>query len=249
MNRLPIIILLFVSLNASWAAEPAQPEPFSKAKSGPALPQGWVLNTLPNVPHATRFDLVSDENQTVLRAESDHAAASLTHKLMVNPVQTPWLSWRWKVSRVLDSADLGSKAGDDYAARVYVLFDYPLENLNLADRIKISLVRAFYKQELPAAALCYVWDNRHPIASSAWSTYTDRVRMIVLESGSAQVGLWRLEQRDVAADFRLAFGEEPPPINGLALAADTDNTGETVTAWFGDLAFAAQALDLRKTQP
>jgi hypothetical protein len=82
----------------------------------------------------------------------------------------------------------------------------------------------------PAAALCYVWDNRHLVGVSAWNAYTDRVRMIVVESGPQHAGTWRSEQRGVAADFRAAFGEEAPPVIGIALAADTDNTGESVTA-------------------
>ncbi len=212
---------------------------FSPATPGSAIPSPWTLTTLPNVARATRFELVRDTEQaTVLQAISEAAAATLTHKLHVDPTVSPWLSWRWKVSRVLESADLSEKKRDDYAARVYVLFDYPVEKLPLADRIKISIGRSLYGQELPAAALCYVWDNRHLVGVSAWSAYTDRVRMIVLESGPHHVGQWRLEQRDVAADFRAAFGEEAPPISGIALAADTDNTGENVTAWFGDLKFS-----------
>ena len=239
MKRLLAIALLCIgnALQAGGDA-PAQPMAFSSASPGSAIPPPWTFNILPNVQRATRFDLVRDGNQaTVLRAVSESAAATLTHKLHVDPAASPDLAWRWKVSRVLDSADLGRKETDDYAARVYVLFDYPVEKLPLSDRVKISLVRAFYGQELPAAALCYVWDNRHPAGVSAWSAYTDRVRMIVVESGRQHVGEWRLEQRDVAADFRTAFGEEAPPIIGIALAADTDNTGESVTAWFGDLNF------------
>ena len=34
-----------------------------------------------------------------------------------------------------------------------------------------------------------------------------------------------------------AFGGAIPRINGLAIGADTDNTADTVTAWFGDLRF------------
>ena len=250
MKPFAFLAALLLCPNTPWAGGGLeQPALFSQARPGLALPDGWALNTLPNVPRATRFDLVSDENQTVLRAVSEGAAASLIHKLAVDTAKTPWLAWRWKVSRVLESADLTVKAGDDYAARVYVLFDYPLEKLGLADRIKISLVRAVYGQELPAAALCYVWDNRHPAGFSAWSTYTDRVRMVVVESGGRHVGQWRLEQRDVAADFRAAFGEEPPPVSGIALAADTDNTGESVTAWFGDLSFLANPDETRKPQP
>jgi hypothetical protein len=150
----------------------------------------------------------------------------------------PWLNWRWKVSRVLEKADMASKGGDDYSARVYVLFDYDVGKLQLVDRLRISLARTLYSQEVPAAALCYVWDNRHPVGTSRWSAYTERVRMIVLDSGAAHVNSWRPHSRNVAADFRAAFGEEPPTVSGVVLAADTDNTAESVTAWFGDLAFS-----------
>lgn len=247
MKTLLTIALPFF-VNLAQAAG-SQPTAFSTAGPGPALPAGWTLTTLPKVPRATRFDLVRDESRTVLRAVSEAAAASLTHKIRVDTAQTPQLAWHWKVSRVLDSADLARKEGDDYAARVYVFFDYPLDQLPLADRIKMTLGRMLYGQELPAAALCYVWDNRHPVGMSTWSAYTDRVRMIVLESGTAQVGQWRLEQRDVAADFRAAFGEEPPPIIGIALAADTDNTGEAVTAYFDDVSFLPAPNDARRKTP
>ena len=239
MMKLTIVIALLCFATLSQAGDlSAQPTAFSSVQPGPAIPPSWTLNILPNVPHATRFDLVSDENQnTVLRAVSEAAAATLSHKLHADTAVSPWLAWRWKVSRILDSADLEQQEGDDYAARIYVLFDYPVEKLPFADRVKISLGRSLYGQELPAAALCYVWDNRHPTGLDAWSAYTDRVRMIVLESGPQHAGKWRSEQRDVAADFRAAFGEEAPPIVGIALAADTDNTGENVTAWFGDVGF------------
>ncbi len=231
-------IALWLFVHTLQAAEtPSEPSAFSTSRPGPSMPAGWVLKTLPKVPRATHFDLVRDENSTVLRAVSDAAAATLTQKLHVDPAKTPLLTWRWKVSKALETADLGSKKGDDYAARVYVLFDYPVEKLTIADRIPMSLARIIYGQELPAAALCYVWDNRHLVGTTAWSAYTDRVRMIVVESGNEYAGQWRQEKRDLAADFRAAFGEAPPPVSGIALAADTDNTGERVTAWFGDLAF------------
>jgi hypothetical protein len=46
----------------------------------------------------------------------------------------------------------------------------------------------------------------------------------------------------VAADFRAAFGADValPPVSGIALGNDTDQTGEAVTAWFGDARFEAR---------
>ena len=93
-------------------------------------------------------------------------------------------------------------------------------------------------EELPSAAICYVWDNSHPVGTSAWNPYSRRVRTVVVESGAAQAARWVGEKRDLAADFRAAFGEAfagRSRITGIAAGNDTDQTGEEATAWFGDL--------------
>jgi hypothetical protein len=136
-----------------------------------------------------------------------------------------------------------TRTGDDYAARIYVLFDYDINRLPVADRVQLKLARAILKTELPAAALNYVWDNRYPIGTLKPSAYTDRARLIVVESGHARAGRWVTETRDLARDFRAAFGEDPPDVIGIALATDTDNTGETATAWYGDIEFLPQPAD------
>lgn len=66
------------------------------------------------------------------------------------------------VSGVLKSSNPATKEGDDYAARVYVMFDYPLEKLSFGDRMRLTLARAFFDPDVPAAALCCVWDSRLP---------------------------------------------------------------------------------------
>jgi len=138
---------------------------------------------------------------------------------------------------------MARKEGDDYAARVYVTFDLPLEALPLAARTRLRLGRLIFGSELPAAALCYVWDNRHAPGTTAWNAYSSEVRMVVLRSGEALAGRWVEEARDLESDFRAAFGPAAGPtprITGVAVSADTDQTGETVTAWFADLVLGAR---------
>ena len=61
--------------------------------------------------------------------------------------------------------------------------------------------------------------------------------MIPVESGCAYCGTWRTERRNIYEDYREAFGEEPPPISGVAIMTDPDNTGERTTAYYGDIVF------------
>jgi hypothetical protein len=67
------------------------------------------------------------------------------------------------------------------------------------------------------------------------SAYTDRVRMIVVRSGAAELGRWVSESRNVLDDYRVAFHEKPPPIVGVAIMTGTDKTGEKATACCGDI--------------
>lgn len=222
------------------ALDAAAPTPFSTSAPGDALPAGWSERRIAKVPPA-RIALVRDGGTVVLRVHSEGGSGAASHALRAPPSV---LAWRWKVDRVLEKADMARRAGDDFAARVYVFFDVPEEELAVGTRLKMRLARLLYGEELPTAGLCYVWDNRHPVGTSAWNPYTDRIRMIVVESGAARAGQWTEARRDLAADFRAAFGAREgkpvPAVTGIAAGNDTDQTGEDATAWFGDFRLEAR---------
>lgn len=200
---------------------------------------GWEHVTLPGiVPNA--IDALDEGGVPAIRVRSSHSASTLAFRLDADPASRSRLAWRWKVDRVVASADLSRKEGDDFAARVYVSFDVPLEALPFAERTRVRIARLLHGPTVPTAAICYVWDNRHAPGTVAWSPYSRRLRMVVVRSGGAQAGQWVPEARDVAADFREAFGAQwsgpLPRITAIAVGADTDQTGEAVTAWFSGLA-------------
>lgn len=235
------IVLLAMAAQAVLGEAPIMP--FSGATPGAAIPVGWRVLTLPRL-KAPEFAIVEDTGVSVLRVRAEAAAGSLAHAVSISPTDHPMLSWRWKVDRVIDKADLRRKDGDDYAARVYVMFDVPPDELSFVDRAKMKLAKLIYGAELPAAAICYVWDNTHAPGTTAWNAYSRRLRMVVVRSGAGQAGRWVGESRDVDADFRAAFGatwhKPTPRVIAVAVAADTDQTMEAVTAWFGDLRMEAR---------
>lgn len=237
-------MLALAALVTAGAAAWAQPTiaPFSGNAAGGTLPDGWSERHVQRTPSPV-YSLVDDGGTTVLQSVSERAAGAVIHEAAIDAQATPWLAWRWKIDRVVSRAHLEERDGDDFAARVYVFFDMPLEALPFAARWKVRLARLIYGESVPTAALCYVWDNTHPPGTTAWNAYTDRVRMTVLESGEAKAGQWVDERRDVAADFRAAFGAwysgPVPPVTGVGVGNDTDQTGERVVARFGDLRFEA----------
>lgn len=228
-----------LSLLASAGAQAVDIPAFSQLQPGAPV-TGWsVVRPAGKVPD-TVYTLVRDEGQTVLKAEADHSMSIMAHTVRIDLKKTPLLRWRWKIAAPVKGADMTKKSGDDYAGRIYVLFDYPVEKLSFATRAKLKIGEALYGMKIPTAAINYLWDNRQPIGTWQDNTYTDRARMLVVESGSDKAGQWVTETRDVAADFRTAFGEEAPDVVVVALATDTDNTGEQATAWYGDLQFLAR---------
>jgi hypothetical protein len=224
-----------------WCLPPAAADtgapPFSTLKPGQPLPMPYRFVAIPGVKH-NLVSLVDDSDTTVLKVESNDSAGSIGAPLIATrEAGNTTLTWRWKVDRALSRANMTTKKGDDFAARVYVLFDVPLASLSFMERSKIRMARAVAGADVPTAAICYVWDNKHEIGHSQWSPYTNRVRVIVLQSGNANINKWMMESRDVAADFKAAFGTDAPTVTGIAIGNDTDNTDETVTTWFGDIQF------------
>ena len=215
-------------------ADAPQPTAFSSLAPGAPV-AGW--RTIAPAPGAaaTRYALVEDGGRVVVQADAEASMSGLLFDFGGVPVRPGILRWRWKVAAPLRGADLTTRAGDDYAARVYVLFDYPRARLPMMTRARLRLLELLHGPRLPTAALNYVWDNRQPVGTRLPNAYTDRVQMVVVESGAVHAGRWVEEERDLRADFRLAFGEEAPAVIGIAIATDTDNTGEAARAWYGDI--------------
>lgn len=234
-----LALLALAGVGARAAPGAARQVPaFSAAVLGLVVAEGWRHQTLPKVDRANEFEVMADQGQHVLRIRSSSSASSWVAPVAIKAARWPLLRWQWKVSRSLPGSDLRSKGGDDYAARLYVFFDLPLASLSLAERLRIRAARALSGVDVPAAALCYVWGHAQPAGSTAWNPYTDRVRMIVVDSGDAHAMQWRSVERDVRRDWTEAFGGDVPTISGIAVGADTDNTGDQVETWFGDVTFA-----------
>ena len=213
---------------------------FSLAEPASPLPPQWEPQVFKKIQRHTEYRLVLDQGRTVLRADSRAGASGLVRKLAVDPSRTPMLRWRWKVSGVLAKGDVARKSGDDYPARIYVTFAYDPGRVGFLEKAKYEAAKLIYGAYPPAGALAYIWANRAPVGGFFDNPYTDRVKMIAVRSGAARAGQWVSQQRNIVEDYRAAFGESPPPVSGIAVMTDTDNTGESATAWYGDITLSAE---------
>lgn len=229
------IALAALLLPLPLAAAPVWVGRFAFADGG--LPEPWQIERLDEKVPPTRYRLREWDGVHAVEAHAVASMALLARPLEVDLGKTPVLCWRWRIDAPLKAADMMRKSGDDYAARVYLSFDVPADVLDLSTRMGLRLARTLRGGRVPDAAVNYVWDNRQPVGTWQPNAYTDRARMLVLRSGAAHAGRWVDERRDVAADFQHAFGHAPARLTGLAIATDTDNTGEEARAGFADFRF------------
>jgi hypothetical protein len=210
---------------------------FSAAPVGQALPDGWKPLTFKKIPKQTAYELIKDGDAVVVKAVSDASASGLTKAVNIDPKEYPIVRWRWKVENVLKHSDVTRKDGDDYPARLYITFAYDPDKVSLGKKLKFKTGQALFG-DIPIGALNYIWDTNTPIGTIVENAYTDFAQMVVVESGMQKVGRWVSEERNIYEDYKQAFGEEPPLMNGVAIMTDTDNTKEQATAYYGDIQFA-----------
>lgn len=208
---------------------------FAAGDSVPVPP--WRIERIDKNVAPTRYSARLWDGVNAIEAHASKSMALLGRPLEVDLRETPVLCWQWRVDAPVATADMTRKSGDDYAARVYLAFAIPADQLGLATRTKLALARSIYGDQVPDAALNYVWDNTHPVGTLQNNVYTDRARMLVLRSGNNLAGRWVTERRNVIRDFQRAFGQLDGQLRTLVLATDTDNTGEDAHAGFADFRF------------
>ena len=213
MKLFLLSVFLFLSV-AAGAADSGLLQIGNFAESGLA---GWTGKSFKG---ETEYRIVEEAGVKVLQATSHGTASGLVFETQYDPQDYPILSWRWKVANTIAKGDSRIKAGDDYAARVYVIFPH-----------------WFF---LKTRTLNYVWANRLPKGSMQRSVYLDSGMMIAVESGVEKVGEWVAVRRNIREDYRRAFGEDPPGVGAIAIMTDTDNTGESAVAWYSNITASRQ---------
>jgi hypothetical protein len=223
---LALLILMLLSPTASPGAEPT----VLFRESFESLAQ-WEPLTFPKIKAHSTYTLVKEGGKSMLKAESRASASALVYRRTFNIYEYPRISWRWKVTQLSDRGNPRDKTGDDYPIRVYVMFQYDPEKATLGDRVIYGATKAIYGKYPPHSTLNYVWTGHHFPERYIVSPYTEKARMVILERGKDRLGQWVAESVNVLDDYRKAFGKDPPPLAGIAVMSDSDNTGTSAEAY------------------
>ena len=190
----------------------------------------WQPLHFPKIARHSTYTLTPCENSTCLQMESNNSASGLQLKQTFNIYEYPVLSWRWKVSNVYRKGDSASKKGDDYPARLYVVFAYDPTKASAGKRLQYNVAKLVYGQFPPDSSISYIWDNRKTDKPFIVNAYVDEARMIPVSYGTAQVNTWQEYTVNIVQDYKMAFGQDPPPTASLAVMCDSDNTHESAKA-------------------
>lgn len=254
-------LILFTTLTEAVGAEENGAEnkvlwlgkfnaPTTQNKYSSEIPSPWQLMQLDKRIAATRYQIKLWDGVPAIEATADKSMTLLARPVNADITQMPILCWRWRVDAPLMQADMATKKGDDYAARMYVAFKLPPEMLSFATRTKLALARKIYGNAVPDAAINYVWDNRYAIGTQRANAYTDRTQMFVQQTGAENANTWVSERRDLMADFKASFGANNASfanvqITLVAVTSDTDGTGEQAHAGFADIHLVAKEQECR----
>jgi len=206
------LIILFIMGNTALANEKIRISQFDKDGI-----QGWEKHSFKG---NTLYTSVNDEEKgQVLKAYSHNSASGLIMKKRIDLAQTPFLNWHWKIENTLDRLAETMKEGDDFAARIYIIVDGGV----------------FFWNTL---ALNYVWSSTMKKSSHWTNPFTSNAKMISIESGNKLSKKWVQEKRNVRDDLRIAYQKDIRIIDAIAIMTDTDNSGQSATAYFHNLYFS-----------
>ncbi len=200
----------------------------------PAATGEWHAVTLPGK-RPTVYRSEHHEGRRALAAWADGSASMWRRRVVRQGQGLGEVEFSWWVQSVPARADVSDAEREDAAARVLFAFDGDMRTLSARNQMMFDLAHALTGEAPPFAMLVYVWDATAPVGTVIVHPRTDRIRKIVVESGVEGVRQWRHYRRNLALDYKLAFGEAPGTLQAVAIMTDGDNTQSQLTTWFGDI--------------
>ena len=217
------VIFFYRSPAVKKEAPPSWREDFlsvpGSAKGG--APKGWLLKEKPGTKRAVFSVAGNSKDGSFLHVEADRASASLVTKAdSVDLTKTPILRWRWRVTALPEGADGRVMDKDDQAIGIYIGTGGVLNNKSIS----------------------YRWDTDTPKKAEGSSLYgfgTIKVKWHTLRNKEdAAGGKWFVEERNVAEDFKKAWGFCPGVIY-LSVACNSQYTGSRAAADLDWIEFAS----------
>lgn len=209
-----LYLLAATILTVSSASEIVEVGRFSQSDTG-----GWAVKKFAG---DTEYNLTRVDDRQVLSASSEQSASAYYRKIKVDLKKTPILNWSWRKEQGINPGDELTKKGDDFVARIYIVKSGGL----LVWQTRV---------------VNYVWSNQHKKRESWDNPFAgDKAKMLSQRDASDPAGAWFSERRNVVEDFALLHDMDIDSIDGMAIMTDSDNSGLSARAFYGDVFFSSE---------
>ncbi len=198
---------------------------------------GWAHMPLSKLKRDTVYSLVQKDGQAVLRGVADSSASLYVAAFKQDTGMPASIGWRWKADALVPGADNRDKKREDAPLRVLVAFDGDKATLPKEEQKRFQRAKSLSGRDGPYATLMYIWSDHVPVNTVIPSAHTSQIKMLAVASGPAGLGNWQSVKRNLAADYRRAFGAAPGRMLGVAVMTDTDNTGTKAVGEYADIRF------------
>ena len=220
MTRFVVPALVLLLTAVAWAADVVTIEDWKTQKLGAkGIQDGWLGGQTWGLPQHD-FTIEENDGHRVLHLKSKIESSTMRKDIKgkVNLKETPILEWMWKVVTLPTKADCRTKNADDQAAQLYVVWPR-------------------FPEAVRSQIIGYIWDTTCPAGSIVKSEKTGTVTYVVVRSGSADLGKWLTERRNVAEDYRKIYGGQPDNPGVISIAIDSDDTSSSAESFFGSILF------------
>lgn len=212
--------LLIVAIVSS-PSYPAITADFAPDRNSP-VPKGWELKEWKGKGEVI---IGNEEGIPFIHLKSNKNSFALHKELNFNIKEYPVITWRWKVSRLPDGADVRNRKADDQAAQLYIVFPR-------------------FPAMINSRLIGYIWETSAPAGSIITSRKNSNTKYIVIQSGKEKLGEWLEEKRNVYADYKMLFNEEPPSVGKISIMIDSDDTKSSAESFFSAIRFEKEPVML-----
>ena len=217
--RVIVAVLLLGFATAAVAQTQVLVEDWAKYPVGTkGVPFDWQRQSWGSPKYDFSIDAHDGRKVLHMRSANEGSTMSRDIKGKVDLKETPLLEWSWTATVLPKDGNSCKKATDDQAAQVFVV--WPRFPTAVRSRI-----------------IGYVWDTTAPAGTICKSEKTGTVTYVVVRSGTAELGKWFIERRNVVEDFRKIYGEEPENPEALSVAIDSNDTSSTAESFVGTILF------------
>jgi hypothetical protein len=214
----------------AWAEMSAPP------KTGAIKPEDlrWEIFRVPGK-QSTSYSYVRHDGRDAVLARADATGSILRHRQRIEPAELGTLRWSWKVPAAEAGANLTLTELEDVPVRVVLAFEGDRSRLSMKNSMLSELSLLLTGEEMPFATLVYSWSRINKPGEVVLNDRTDRIRKIVVDSGDNGYNQWLSYERDIRADYRKAFGEDPGALLSFAVFTEGEKNEGQLQAFYGPL--------------